>query len=84
MANANVLQADAAEGSLLRRISDHLRNAWHGYWSNRAIRATALILRSLDDRTLKDIGMDRSEIKSIIYAHGASDRRVRMCPRSHQ
>ena len=32
-----------------------------------AIRATVAELRSLDDRTLRDIGLDRSEIESIAW-----------------
>jgi uncharacterized protein YjiS (DUF1127 family) len=31
------------------------------------MRATTLMLRSLDDATLKDIGIGRGEIESIVY-----------------
>jgi uncharacterized protein YjiS (DUF1127 family) len=69
------------------------RRAWTGYWTRRAEHATVAILHSLNDRTLKDIGLDRSEIESVVYgerrggrscdAGGASvlcgERRVCMC-----
>jgi hypothetical protein len=57
-----------------------------GYWTRRAERATVLILRSLDSRTLKDIGLHRSEIESVVYGQNggerASERRPTMCTRS--
>jgi uncharacterized protein YjiS (DUF1127 family) len=40
-------------------------------WQSR--RATVVILASLDQRTLHDIGMDRHEIDSVVY--GGRDRR---------
>jgi uncharacterized protein YjiS (DUF1127 family) len=40
---------------------------WQAYLDRRAQRATVRILQSLDRRTLKDIGIDRSEIHSIVY-----------------
>ena len=51
------------------------RRWWHAYWSWRARKATVFILRSLDQRTLNDIGIDRSEIDSLVY--GSGDRRRR-------
>lgn len=63
---------------LRRRVRDALRSAWRAYWRRRAKRATQF-LQSLDDRTLKDIGIDRSEIDSVVY--GARDRSTdRRCP----
>ena len=47
-------------GSLLRRTWRNLRR-WHDY------RVAEAHLRSLDDFTLKDIGIHRSEIRSVIY-----------------
>jgi uncharacterized protein YjiS (DUF1127 family) len=41
--------------------------AFAGLRKRRAIRATVAELRSLDDRTLHDIGIHRSEIDSIAW-----------------
>jgi uncharacterized protein YjiS (DUF1127 family) len=53
-----------------------LKSWWDAYWTLRAQRATALVLRSLDDHSLHDIGLDRSEIESVVYGK-SGDRRVR-------
>lgn len=45
-----------------------LRRWWDAYWTRRAQRASVHLLGSLDDRTLQDIGVNRSEIESIVYA----------------
>lgn len=55
------------------RIAALVRQGWRTYWMRRAQRATLLILSSLDERTLHDIGISPSEIESSIYACG--DRR---------
>jgi uncharacterized protein YjiS (DUF1127 family) len=47
------------------RIGDAVQDVWRGYWRRRAERATRFLLRSLDDRTLKDLGIHRSEIESV-------------------
>ena len=39
------------------------RRAWQAYWDWRARQATIEILRALDTRTLRDIGLSRSEIE---------------------
>jgi uncharacterized protein YjiS (DUF1127 family) len=59
-----------------RKVADLTRQAWSGYWTRRAERATAAILQSLDDRTLKDIGLDRSEIDSVVYSSRPGERRI--------
>ena len=43
---------------------------WHAFWERRARYATEALLHSLDDRTLKDIGLSRGEIGSVVYNHG--------------
>jgi len=52
-----------------------LRISWEAYWSWRAKRATVGILKTLDRRTLEDIGVHASEIESAVY--GSADRRRR-------
>lgn len=73
-------------GFLHSRLSDVARSAWAGYWTRRAERATVFVLRSLDSRTLKDIGLHRSEIESVVYGQNgrdrASERRATMCRRA--
>ena len=49
------------------------RRGWRTYWERRARRATILILCSLDERTLHDIGINPSEIESCVY-NGGDDR----------
>ncbi len=53
---------------------------WEAYWTRRAKLATVALLRGLDDRMLHDIGVDRSEIESVVYGK-AGERLVRY--RSH-
>ena len=55
-------------GSLIARL-------WRAYWDWRVRRTTVLLLRSLDRRTLHDIGIDRSEIESIVHDAGRDRRR---------
>lgn len=53
-----------------------LKTWWDAFWSHRAHRATVMMLRALDDRSLHDIGLDRSEIESVVYGKG-TDRVLR-------
>jgi len=48
-------------------LGDKIAGLWQGYLERRAQRATVRILQSLDARTLKDIGISRGEINSIVY-----------------
>jgi uncharacterized protein YjiS (DUF1127 family) len=71
-------------GSLGHKMIAATRRAWATYWMHRAARATAGILHTLDDRALKDIGLDRSEIESVAcecQTRGSRvpDRRVCLC-----
>jgi uncharacterized protein YjiS (DUF1127 family) len=50
-----------------RRVAGMAAKAFAGLRKRRAIRATVAELRSLDDRTLHDIGIYRSEIDSIAW-----------------
>jgi uncharacterized protein YjiS (DUF1127 family) len=80
----HVLPAHSAASALSRRISASVKSAWRDYWTRKTRRATVLILHALDDRTLKDIGMHRSEIESIVYSQAGNGahqggRLIRMC-----
>jgi uncharacterized protein YjiS (DUF1127 family) len=54
-------------GTILKRSRAGARRYWRAYWNWRARKATIRILQSLDDRTLKDIGVHPSEITSLVY-----------------
>ena len=75
MAYASTYQTWKRQQGLAQRLGSALADAWTAYWNYRAERTTALILQSLDNRTLKDIGMDRSEIESVAH-NPASERRI--------
>jgi uncharacterized protein YjiS (DUF1127 family) len=57
------------------RMACFARRTWHSYLNWRARRATVLILRTLDRRTLRDIGIDPSEIESYVYGRRGERRR---------
>lgn len=57
-----------------------LARAWQVYWDWQRRRTTVRILASLDERTLKDIGISPSEITS--YAYGDPEQRRRTCTQS--
>ncbi len=58
------------------RRAGFVRTWWLAYWEWRARKATILILHALDRRTLNDIGIDPSEIESLVQSR-ACDRRRR-------
>jgi uncharacterized protein YjiS (DUF1127 family) len=53
--------------ALAPRAGSRIARAWRTYWQRRARRATVDLLHSLDDRTLRDIGVGRNEIASVVY-----------------
>ena len=53
-------------------LSRLVERMWASYWDYQARRATMLLLHSLDDRALSDIGFQRSEIHSVVF--GSPDR----------
>ena len=66
-----IATADRGTGTLAARAGRKITTAWRAYWQGRARRATVELLHSLDDRTLRDIGVGRSEISSLVYGrHG--------------
>jgi uncharacterized protein YjiS (DUF1127 family) len=58
--------APAADHTASHGALGVLQGLWRAYWAQRARRTTAFLLRSLDDRTLADIGLERSEIESVV------------------
>jgi uncharacterized protein YjiS (DUF1127 family) len=70
-------QLDAACARLLRSIdragrvrpakelADYLVAVWRRYLTWQARRATRILLNALDDRMLRDIGLQRGEIASV-------------------
>lgn len=60
----------------LARIAAIVTAWWCRHQRNRRQKATIRLLGGLDDRTLKDIGLHRSEIESAFAPH-ADDRRIR-------
>ena len=61
--------------TLKARALASAQHRWRAYWQRRARRATVLILHSLDERTLRDIGINPSEIESCVYGSGGDRRR---------
>jgi uncharacterized protein YjiS (DUF1127 family) len=53
--------------ALSERVRTRVARIWRAYWRRRAQHATVRLLHSLDDRTLHDIGVGRSEISSMVY-----------------
>ena len=70
----------AVRSSVGRTMGDMARHIWTRYWMRRAEHATIGILHALDDRTLKDIGLDRSEIDSVVCSTRRDERRISWAP----
>jgi uncharacterized protein YjiS (DUF1127 family) len=49
-----------------KMLGQQLATAWSQYMTWRARRATKLLLKSLDDRTLADIGVVRTGIDTVV------------------
>jgi len=64
-----------------RSVDDAIRTWWRAYQDRRRIKATIRTLSRLEDRILKDIGLDRSEIESVVTT-GGRDRRLTPIDRS--
>ena len=58
-----------ASMSLPGKIWKFVALKWQTHRFRRRQRATARLLRELDERTLNDIGLSRSEIESIWRSH---------------
>ena len=70
-------QAISGPASPSRRhgVGGFLKKEWSAFRARSAQRATVRILRGLDDGTLRDIGLSRSEIDSVVYGT-PGDRRL--------
>ena len=60
---AESLPARARSHAVSAHISSSVRQLWRAYWDQQARRATIMLLHTLDDRALADIGFKRSEIR---------------------
>jgi uncharacterized protein YjiS (DUF1127 family) len=66
---------------LAQRSAQTLQRLWRAYWQCRTRRAAVLTLQALDDRTLDDLGLSRSEIVPAVYG---SDQRPPLIALSFQ
>jgi uncharacterized protein YjiS (DUF1127 family) len=64
-----------AQPSPAARRTGFARSWWRTYWDWRARKTTILLLHALDRRTLRDIGIDPSEIESLVTGGGDRCRR---------
>jgi uncharacterized protein YjiS (DUF1127 family) len=67
--NSGVVAAPSRPEGRLNTAAGRLviAHLWKAYWEYQASRATVVMLRSLDDRTLADIGLTRSEITFVVF-----------------
>jgi len=65
--NTQVLHSSSAGlSSAAHRVADMGKGLWQAYWRRRSERATINLLHALNDSVLHDIGIDRSEIESVV------------------
>jgi uncharacterized protein YjiS (DUF1127 family) len=57
----------APSHSVGEKIVSGLRRTWQDFRDWRARRATVAALQGLDDHTLHDLGLSRSEVESVVY-----------------
>jgi uncharacterized protein YjiS (DUF1127 family) len=77
MTRAHLTTADhRTPSTLATRVARIAWRAWYAYWDWRARQATVQILLALDSRTLRDIGLSRGEIQSVVYGR-RGERRMR-------
>jgi uncharacterized protein YjiS (DUF1127 family) len=65
-----VMASTRHAGDMAAGAAARIATAWKGFRRRMRARDTIAQLRSLDDRTLKDIGIHRSEILSIGWGIG--------------
>jgi uncharacterized protein YjiS (DUF1127 family) len=66
--------ARVAENSRTGRLTAQLHAGWQRFLMRRRLKATIYMLQGLDDRTLSDIGIDRSEIEPLVNSKAAGRR----------
>jgi uncharacterized protein YjiS (DUF1127 family) len=54
--------------TLIGSLAALARGLWEAYWGLQARRATVLLLKTLDDSTLRDIGLARDELPQTCFA----------------
>jgi len=65
--NTQVLSAGGSQqSSTAHRLADLSKGLWQAYRRRRSERATINALHALGDSVLHDIGIDRSEIESVV------------------
>jgi uncharacterized protein YjiS (DUF1127 family) len=69
----NIASTEHAQGSSLHRLGAAVARAWNGYWEYRANRAAVVMLHSLDAQALRDMGITRGEIESVVYGRSSDD-----------
>lgn len=72
-----VTHSPVIETSTAGRMAARFKAGWQAFLLRRRLKATVFTLRGLDDRTLSDIGLDRSEIESVVCSK-SHERRQRM------
>ena len=70
-----IAPASKRNASWLHKAGGVVKSAWHAYWEHRANRAAVAMLQSMDGQALRDIGINRSEIESVVYGRRATDTR---------
>jgi uncharacterized protein YjiS (DUF1127 family) len=61
-------------------LAARIRHIWRAYWEWCARRAVALLLQSLDDRTLKDLGISPDDIACAPTEFGSAARHLSRLP----
>jgi uncharacterized protein YjiS (DUF1127 family) len=69
-----ITPAGSEHESWIDRGLARLAAGWLHFRRERRLKATINGIRGLDDRTLKDIGVDRSEIEAIVRSKAAGRR----------